>query len=157
MLFGVDIFLGIGLNSFEGVTPNDFMDSDEGPNNLQNFPVLTWAQDWHGRLRVHGHLNSEPNNSYRIEFFANDAVNASGHGEGKHFLGSVDVTSNGGGNTVLDTEGSLGVEIGGGLVDVGDFVTATATELCTTVPEEDECPFGTAGTSEFSLAIEVTK
>jgi CSLREA domain-containing protein len=155
-LFGVDIFLGIALNAGDGVTLNDFQDLDTGANNLQNFPVLTYAQDYQGQIRVHGHLNSEPNESYRIEFFANDVVNASGHGEGKRFLGSVDVTTNGGGNAVLDTKGSLEVEIGGGLVDIGDFVTATATKLCTTVPEEGECPFGTAGTSEFSLAIEVT-
>ena len=83
-------------------------------------------------------------------------VNQSGHGEGKRFLGSVDVATNGDGNSVLDTQGSLGAEIGGGLVDIGDFVTATATELCTPVPEEGECPFGTASTSEFSRAVEVT-
>jgi CSLREA domain-containing protein len=156
-LFGVDIYLGIALNAGDGVTPNDFQDLDTGANNLQNLPVLTYAQDYRGQIRVLGHLNSEPNKSYRIEFFANDVVNASGHGEGERFLGSVDVTTNRGGNAVLDTKGSLEVEIGGGLVDIGDFVTATATELCTTIPEEGECPFGTAGTSEFSLAIEVTE
>ena len=39
-------------------------------------------------------------------------------------------------------------------VKVGDFVTSTATKLCT--PDPDQCPSGTGPTSEFSRAIVVT-
>jgi hypothetical protein len=141
-----------------GVTPNDFQDADTGPNDLQNFPVLNWAKEWEGNIRVHGHLNSEPNKSYQIEFFANDEVHHTGHGEGKRFLGAVSVMTNNGGEVVVDTKNLLQVAIGGGLVDVGDFVTATATLLCTPdVPDVGDCPFGSAGTSEFSAAVPVTE
>jgi CSLREA domain-containing protein len=156
-LFGIDIFLGIGLKVNEGVTPNDLMDADTGPNKLQNFPEITYAKEKKGNIRIHGHLNSEAEKNYRIEFFANDEVNESGHGEGKRYLGSIDVSTNRDHSTNFDTKNLLNVGIRDGLVDVGDFITATATELCTADPEEGTCPYGVGGTSEFSAAVPVTK
>jgi len=158
-LYGVDFLVGIDLLGPDGfgVTSNDFQDVDSGVNNFQNFPELIYAKEWKGDIRIHGKLNSEPNGSYRIEFFANDVVGPTGHGEGKRFLGSVDVNTNGGGNAVIDSKGAFELEFGTPVVDMGDFVTATATALC--VPDEPEvgdCPFGSGSTSEFSAAVEVT-
>ena len=74
--------LGIDLGG-NGITANDAGDADEGPNNLQNFPVLTAAIGG-----VQGTLNSIPDTTFRIEFFGNAACDASGNGEGATFLGA---------------------------------------------------------------------
>jgi CSLREA domain-containing protein len=75
--------LGIDLNPF-GVTPNDPADVDTGPNELQNFPVLT---------STGGTLWSTPNTTFRIEFFSNLACDPSGHGEGERFLQAINVST----------------------------------------------------------------
>jgi titin len=82
---GIDIL----ANSSDpgGVTLNDSMGHD-GPNHFQNFPVLTTAQ--YGS--VTGTLNSVPNTTFRIEFFANHEADPSGYGEGERYLGFVNVT-----------------------------------------------------------------
>ena len=93
-----------------------------------------------------------------IEFFANDEVHPTGHGEGKRFLGAVSVVTNNAGNVVIDTKNIVQAPIGGGLVDLGNYITATATLLCIPdVPEVGDCPFGSASTSEFSMAVPVTQ
>lgn len=155
-LFGIDLFLGIGLILNEGVTPNDAKDADTGPNNLQNFPELTFAKEKKGQLRIHGNLRSERNKNYRIEFFASDVTTASGHGEGARYLGSLDVATDGDGNSNFDTKGKLSIEFGGELVDSNDLITATATELCTPDLDEGICVYGVGGTSEFSESLAIT-
>lgn len=80
--------LGIDLGP-TGVTPNDDKDPDPGPNLLQNFPVITDAVYFDGKLRVRGFLNSIPNQTYLLQFFA-DAGDPSGNGEGQYLIGSGD-------------------------------------------------------------------
>ena len=77
--------LGIELGNFgQGiVTPNDAGDIDSGPNNLQNFPVITSASTGGGNATLSGTLNSAANTTYRIEFFANATCDAAGNGEGQ--------------------------------------------------------------------------
>lgn len=98
-----------------GVTPNDPMDPDTGANNLQNFPVIT-AADTNGN--VTGTLNSTPNAIFAIDFYSNtaDAANS----EGRTFIGSTTVITNGSGNASFNfgTTATL---------TVGQFITATAT------------------------------
>ena len=45
---------GIDLNN-DGVTPNDAGDADTGPNNLQNYPVITGVNPSGGNTVVSGH------------------------------------------------------------------------------------------------------
>ncbi|MBA3943842.1 MAG: tandem-95 repeat protein [Herpetosiphonaceae bacterium] len=85
--------LGIDLNN-DGVTSNDPGDADTGPNNLQNFPVLTAATS----SSITGTLNSTPATIFRIEFFANSSCDPSGNGEGEQYVGSEDVTTDSSGN-----------------------------------------------------------
>ena len=79
--------LGIDLN-LDGVTPNDSGDPDTGPNNLQNFPVITSVTDSGGSVEIVGTLDSLPNEDFTLEFFASDKADPSHFGEGQVFLGS---------------------------------------------------------------------
>ena len=54
----------------DGITPNDLGDLDDGPNGLQNYPVLTSAITTDGTTTVTGTLNSLANTSFRIEIYA---------------------------------------------------------------------------------------
>jgi parallel beta-helix repeat protein len=125
---------GIELNGDGIITPNDTGDGDSGPNNLQNFPVLSAAMtNGAGSANFAGSLNSAASTTYRIEFFASTAADATGYGEGERYLGFTNVTTNGSGSAII------GVTLAASLA-AGEFVTATATD-----PSNN--------TSEFSAAI----
>ena len=89
---------GISLAGTDGIsppTPNDTNDADTGPNNRQNYPVLNPGMVGpKTTVAVSGSLNSEANKTYRLEFFANAGCDKSGHGQGKIFVGTTDVTTN---------------------------------------------------------------
>src|SRR5262249_55733240 len=50
--------------------PNDEGDGDSGPNNFQNFPLLTGVTITPASIRVQGTLNSTPNHAFLFEFYA---------------------------------------------------------------------------------------
>lgn len=114
----------LGLNlDFDGVTPNDADDVDTGPNDLQNFPVLDNVVAEGTQTIALGSLNSAATSDFRIEFFSNPAGgDPSGFGEGDVFLGSIDVSTNSGGDASF-------VATDLAPTAVGDPVTATATRL----------------------------
>lgn len=129
--------LGIDLLG-DGVTPNDLGDSDTGPNNLQNFPVLSAAVTGAGSTTVSGTLNSTASSPFHVEFFSSPACDSSGYGEGRNFVGSTEVTTDASGNASFAQPLTP-------TLSTGDQVTATATNT------------GTAGdTSEFSACRPVT-
>lgn len=121
--------LGIDLGA-DGITVNDGigLDSDMGPNSLQNFPSLTNIA---GRS-LSGSLLSQPNSSYRLEFFAVSACDISGFGEGERFLGRAVVVTDGSGyiNFTVNLKGS---------VPNGWRVTSTATDLFGNTSEFSPC------------------
>jgi len=90
---------GLGI-SLGGGTPteNDPGDGDTGANDLQNYPVIASAIVQGGTATVSGTLNSTPSTSFRIEFFASEICDASGHGEGQQFIGTTDVTTDANGD-----------------------------------------------------------
>ena len=88
--------LGLDLND-DGVTQNDGTDADTGPNNLQNYPVLSGVTMNAPNVTLSGTLTSTVSTAFRLEFYANDTCDPSGYGEGKYYLGSADVTTNGSG------------------------------------------------------------
>lgn len=67
-----------------GVTANDTGDGDNGPNGLQNFPVVSVANrdTLTGQISLSGSFNSSAGN-YRLVFYGNRANDPSGHGEGE--------------------------------------------------------------------------
>jgi len=123
--------LGIDLAG-DGVTPNDTMDPDLGPNRLQNYPDLDTASATATGVTIDGVLNSRRNSTFRVEFFASESCDGSGHGEGARFLGFADVT------TAADGNGAFSPTFPAPVSD-GDAITATATF--------------TGDTSEFSNCV----
>jgi hypothetical protein len=106
-----------------------------GPNDFQNFPVLTGAAIAAVSLTVSGTLHSVPNTSFRLEFFANAVPDASGYGQGQTFLGYANVTSDNNGNATFPAAALAALPAG------QNYVSATATNL------------STGDTSEFSLNL----
>ncbi len=109
--------IDLGLN---GVTLNDSA-GHVGPNNYQNFPVLTSATLSGGMTQVSGQLDSTPNTTFTLDFYANTLPDPSGYGEGQTYLSSWSVTTDGSGHacftaTVAAAPGSQ------------HFLTATATD-----------------------------
>jgi CSLREA domain-containing protein len=123
---------GIDLGN-DGATANDEDDPDSGPNNLQNKPNLTSAENAGGETTVEGTLNSLSNRIFRIRFFSNPSGN-----EGKKYIGAKsNVTTNANGNVTFTFKPE-------NKVPAGHTITATATRG------------STGDTSEFSGPEEVS-
>jgi len=130
--------LGIDLAG-DGVTQNDPGDWDAGPNDFQNFPLLTFAVSGVFTTQVFGSLNSLPNALYRLQFFSNTSCDPSGFGEGENFLGETLAMTNANGDLTFN------VSLPGGSRSLrGQFITATATDNG-----------GSGSTSEFSACKQV--
>jgi hypothetical protein len=123
--------LGIELTPY-GVTANDPGDSDTGPNNLQNFPVLNSATSSGGTTTVMGTLNSAASTSFTLEFFANAACDRSGNGEGQRPLGQIVVATDASGN--IGFVANLSIQ-----VPPGQLITATATDPGGNTSEFSSC------------------
>jgi hypothetical protein len=134
---GIDLVATTTFPTDDGPTLNTPGGPHVGPNNLQNFPVLTGAavNRNNAGTAVSGTLNSTPNTQFRIELFDNTVASQTGYGEGKTFLTFLNVTTDANGNTTFSA-------ILTPTVPAGHFITATATD-------------SSANTSEFSKAIQV--
>ena len=115
---------GIDLGG-NGATANDLGDADRGPNNFQNFPVLSAASSGGSPTFIRGSLNSTANTTFTLDFYANGA---------RSYLGSSTVTTDSSGNVTFS------VTLPNVTVNNGSSVSATATD-----------PSG--NTSEFSPSI----
>lgn len=133
--------LGIDLGD-DGVTANDQFDADVGPNDFQNFPVITNIT---ASGAVTASIQSGASKRYRIEFFANSQRDPSLHGEGEQSLGTTAVTTNATGDATIAFSFT---PIAG-----KPWITATATEVNFSGPIFGTGGSGVAGTSEFSLAV----
>jgi len=145
-LLGIDLGVnGITLNDPASSCPSDGApDCDTGPNELQNFPVLSASSSWaaSGPIVLNGTLQSRPNATFTIEFFANHGLNAAGLAEGERPLGSITVATDGSGSATFSFSVASGDPLGDGTGAA--YFTATAT--------------GAAGsTSEFSAPLQVSK
>jgi hypothetical protein len=89
--------LGIDLCP-RGVTLNDPGGPHTGPNQLQNFPVLSSATNSLGVLRVEGDLNSTPSTTFLLDFYASRECDLSGYGEGERHVGTGSLTTDAAGN-----------------------------------------------------------
>jgi titin len=85
--------LGIDLGPDDGVTPNSTT-GPGSPNNYLNWPTLSAAASGGSSLVVQGTWTTggfSPGAAYRVEVFASPTADASGHGEGRTFLGAFSI------------------------------------------------------------------
>lgn len=143
---GIDLLETPNFGSFPelGVTANDASDTDAGPNDYLNFPVLNSSSADAGSLNVNFDLDIPDSNSgvtgYRVEFFANDTGDSSGNGEGQIYLGHADVAGD-------VTNHSETITLDPGVITTGDYdISATVTEI-------DGSTDGFGATSEFSAFL----
>jgi len=132
---GIDLTVG----GVAGVTPNDPGDADTGPNGRQNFPILTSAAPaatLGSGTRVQGTLNSTAATTFDLDFYSMCNLRPAELLEGKTYLGSIQVTTDGSGNATFD-------EVLPVTIAAGELVTSTATD-----------PGG--NTSEFSQQLVFT-
>ena len=128
-----NVALDLDLND-DGISVNDALDADAGPNDILNHPDVTRVRNSGGTLTADFRLDV-PAGDYRIEFFKNPGGgHGSGNGGGESFASAVTITHGGTGieNFSHAFPGSS-----------GDIITATATE-------EFAGPTY-ASTSEFSI------
>lgn len=92
--------LGINLGVL-GVTGNDALDADSGPNGLINFPVITSIVG----TTVSGTYHGLPNTEFVIQVFQNGGADPSGHGEGQFYLGQTLCTTDAAGNAAWSLAG----------------------------------------------------
>ncbi len=119
-----------------GVTPNDLGDLDGGPNNLQNFPVLSSAGTAGTVTAVTGNLNTTANTNVAILFYSNAMCDGT-HGEGRTHVGTLFGMTDGAGNLPFTVTM-------GQTVPVGEVMTAITVNV------------DTNDTSEFSACRVVT-
>lgn len=145
--------LGIDLMSGElsnqsitsgGVTLNDALDLDVGPNSYMNYPILNSVTQADNVATINFSLDAadSTNGLYRIEFFANDEADPSGYGEGQTFLGAITASNGSNQQTSLVLPSGYSLE--------GKFLSSTTTAI------NDQMPSGFGATSEFSRAMEFT-
>ena len=126
-------------NANGGISLSPGSNSLDGTNS-QPAPVITSAQTAAGVTVVQGTLTVNPANgagdNFTIQFFDNQAADASGQFEGQTLIGQVIVTADLSGNATFDVRLPAGVA-------VGDNVTATATQQ------------QAQNTSQFSIPVTV--
>ena len=125
-----NVGLGISLQGGSTPLPNDTGDGDDGSNDQQNYPVIT-ATVAAGTATISGTLNSTPDTTFRLEFFASEICDASGFGEGQAYIGTTDVTTDSGGDVSF---GPLSFP-----VPDGAEITATATDPAGNTSEFSQC------------------
>jgi hypothetical protein len=128
---GIDLYVG----GASGVTPNDAGDADTGPNNGQNYPMITTVTPGGSTTNIQGLLNSTASTVFDIDLFSTAACIPfpQAYLQGENYLGTFQVTTDGSGNATFSHDVPF-------VLQPGQLVTATATD-----------PNG--NTSEFSQRI----
>jgi CSLREA domain-containing protein len=137
---GID--LAGGTEDANGVTANDTGDTDTGPNNLQNFPlILSARKPATSRITtISGRLNSNPSQEFVVQCFLTNGAPASAYGEGSRLLDKAVASTDATGTARFSCESRLPFL---GQV-AGQTVSATAMNVAT------------GDTSEFSKNKTIT-
>ncbi|MCA9151700.1 MAG: DUF4347 domain-containing protein, partial [Planctomycetales bacterium] len=119
----------------DGVTFNDPDDDDSGPNNLQNFPVLSRATIANGSVAISGTLRSQASATYTIDFY-------SVHSGVTEYLGSTTTTTDDNKNAAFSTTFAADTTL-------GDTIYATATSSGKSTSEMSAGITATSTTAAF--------
>jgi uncharacterized repeat protein (TIGR01451 family) len=122
---------GLGINLGSGPTPNH-APGTPGPNNYQNYPVLSLVQNDGTSTKINGTLSEEPNTSYLIQFFASPQADPSGYGQGQLLVGSMSVQTDAQGIANFSTQLPPAAT-------PGEFLSATATDASGNTSEFARC------------------
>lgn len=130
---GLNIDLDISGVDGDGPTPHDFEDTDDGPNDLQNSPVIGEAlfNANTNQTTIGGAINSVPENAFEIDFYDTKFGTTS-------FVGSASVITDATGNA------SFSKAISNLVTSSADAISATATIILNGA---------LADTSEFSTRV----
>jgi len=122
---GIDLGESSGGFGAGGLTPNDPGDADIGPNDFQNFPIVSSATPALPTSGTHvvGTLRSMPSTTFDLDFYSNPACIPHPHDyvEGRTYLGSSQVTTDGTGKAAIDVTLAPTIQ-------PGERVSATATD-----------------------------
>jgi hypothetical protein len=88
---------GIKLGD-DGPHANDNLDTDDGPNHLQNFPVITSTGFSGNTWVINANLNSTPNTQFTVQFFTDSADYLH---LGQTFLKTMTVITDNNGNAAI--------------------------------------------------------
>jgi hypothetical protein len=142
---------GLGIDiAPAGVNANDAQDTDTGPNDRQNYPVITSAVSDGIGGTIQGTINSTPNSQMSIEFYVSPSCDASGFGEGNRPLSE----SGGGGiqvvvNVTTDASGNATFSRPTTVLPPGQFLTALVSRF-------GAGPANPLIASEFSQCFQIT-
>ncbi len=113
-------------------------------NNNQAAPVISFVSVTGGGTIVQGSLTTNAaNQNYTLEFFANDSCGNNTQGEGKTYIGTYNVTTDGSG-TVNFTTPALDV------VAAGKIITGTATHATNGTSRFSTCAIASNATATIS-------
>ena len=122
---GIDL---VNLASPDTFTINDFQSAAQPIDFVQDAPAVTGVTTSGSSTVISWTLNSTPNTTFAVDFFANTAPNPSGFGDGRTFLTTNSFTTDGDGNVSFNLTVS----------STNKYISATATS-------------STNNTSEFSM------
>ena len=120
---------GMGIDLFPaGVNSNDTDDSDTGPNQGMNYPVIDFACEWPFPTWIYGNLYTSNPEKCIIQLYKSDS-DIGQNGEGSEYLGSIAPDVNG--YWFIDTTN----------IHLGDIVTAIAIDSLGNTSEFSENHF----------------
>jgi hypothetical protein len=132
----IGINLAGGTEDSYGVTANHPGGAVPGPNDLQNYPIITNAVANGTSTTISGTLSSSASRFFLVDVYRNASPDPSGHGQGQVYVGSEPVLTSGSGDTTFSLTASGNLS--------GQYFSATATDQ-------------TSGdTSEFSADVVAT-
>lgn len=125
----------------DGATLNDFGDTDTGPNNYINTPEISNIKQVGDQITFTYNLDAidSPSDTYRVDFFYNDAADSEGMGQSQYAIG----------NTTADLSGGAVTEL------TATFTLPSTTDITskvfssTTTAIDSSATYGYGSTSEF--------